>query len=279
MKKLIALLLALTMVLSFAACANTGSSNTEGEKESTGTSDPTGSTGTNEPKDDPAVKSEGVMTHAEYVAAGVNAEVTIEAYVQAKQGWWEQDGQGKATIYLQDTVGGYFVYNLHCTQEQYNKMTVGTKLKIKGFTTEYAGEYEIDGTDATFEILEGNYVADALDATNLLANEDLIKYQNMKVSFKGAIVVASTIKDDPNEYAFLYNWNGAGQAGSDLYFNVSINNKTYTFCVESYLCGDGTAVYEAVEALKIGDVIDMEGFLYWYNGAQPHITSVTVTSK
>lgn len=271
MKKLIALLLALTMVLSFAACVNTGSSNTEGEKESTGST---------EPKDDPAVKSEGVMTHAEYVAAGVNAEVTIEAYVQAKQGWWKDDaGQGKATIYLQDTVGGYFVYNLHCTEEQYNKMTTGTKLKIKGFTTAYAGEYEIDGTDATFEILEGNYVAPALDATNLLANEDLIKYQNMKVSFKGATVVASTIKDDPNEYAFLYNWNGAGQAGNDLYFNVSINDKTYTFCVESYLCGDGTAVYEAVEALKIGDVIDLEGFLYWYNGAQPHITSVTAASK
>lgn len=264
MKKLIALLLALTMVLSFAACANTGNPET---------------TGSTEPKDDPAVKSEGVMTHAEYVAAGKNAQVTIEAYVQAKQGWWEQDGQGKATIYLQDTVGGYFAYNLHCTQEEYNKMTIGTKLRIKGYTTEYAGEYEIDGADATFEILEGNYVAPVLDATNLLANEDVIKYQNMKVSFKNATVVASTIKDDPNEYPFLYNYNGAGQAGSDLYFNVSINGKTYTFCVESYLCGDGTAVYEAVEALKIGDVIDMEGFLYWYNGVQPHITTVTPASK
>jgi hypothetical protein len=30
-----------------------------------------------------------------------------------------------------------------------------------------------------------------------------------------------------------------------------------------------------VEALQVGDVIDAEGFLYWYNGANPHITKVT----
>jgi len=40
--------------------------------------------------------------------------------------------------------------------------------------------------------------------------------------------------------------------------------------------GSDSAVYQAIEALNIGDVIDVEGFLYWYNAAQPHITSVTV---
>ena len=45
--------------------------------------------------------------------------------------------------------------------------------------------------------------------------------------------------------------------------------------MESYLTGEGSDVYEAVKALNVGDVIDLEGFLYWYNGANPHITSVT----
>ena len=44
---------------------------------------------------------------------------------------------------------------------------------------------------------------------------------------------------------------------------------------ESYLCDKDTDVYKAVEALQIGDKIDMEGFLYWYEGVNPHITSVT----
>ena len=41
-------------------------------------------------------------------------------------------------------------------------------------------------------------------------------------------------------------------------------------------CDSSTDVYKAVKELKIGDTIDMEGFLYWYEGVNPHITSVTV---
>ena len=81
---------------------------------------------------------------------------------------------------------------------------------------------------------------------------------------------------DGNDAAFLYNWDGSGEEGSDLYFNVSLNGQTYSFVVESYLCDNTTEVYAAVKNLKVGDVVDMEGFLYWYNGANPHITSITV---
>ncbi|MBP1580843.1 MAG: hypothetical protein J6A26_00410, partial [Oscillospiraceae bacterium] len=63
---------------------------------------------------------------------------------------------------------------------------------------------------------------------------------------------------------------------SDLYFNASVNGQTYTFLVEYYLCNETTDVYKAVQALEIGQTIDMEGFLYWYEGVNPHITSVTV---
>ena len=75
--------------------------------------------------------------------------------------------------------------------------------------------------------------------------------------------------------SLLYSWNGAGQEGDDLYFNASVDGKTYTFTVEAYLCDASTDVYKAVQELKIGDVVDMEGFLYWYEGPNPHITSVT----
>ena len=34
-------------------------------------------------------------------------------------------------------------------------------------------------------------------------------------------------------------------------------------------------VPEDAKNLSIGDKIDMEGFLYWYEGVNPHITSVT----
>ncbi len=221
--------------------------------------------------DDPAKKSEGVMTYAEYDAAALDSEVTIEAYVQAKQDYWEKDGQGKATIYAQDLDGAYFIYELSVTKEDYDKMVNGTKIRVKGYKAEWSGEVEI--IDATYEILDGSYIAEAKDVTALLDSDELIKSQNMFVSFKGMTVEAS--KDaEGNDVAYLYKWDGSGQEGDDLYFNVSVNGKTYNFTVESYLCGADTDVYKAVKNLKIGDKIDLEGFLYWYEGVNPHITAV-----
>ena len=212
-------------------------------------------------------KSEGVMTYQEYMDADLDSEVTVETYVQAKQSWWED----KATVYTQDKDGAYFVYNMACSEEDYDKLVPGTKIKVTGYKAEWSGEVEI--TDATFEIEDGEYVAEALDVTDLLGKDELIDHQNEYVSFKGMTVEASQL--DGEDVAFLYNYDGSGSQGDDLYFNVSYNGETYTFTVESYLCDKDSDVYKAVEGLKIGDKIDMEGFLYWYEGVNPHIISVT----
>lgn len=217
----------------------------------------------------PDVKGEGVMTYAEYIAAPLDSEVVIETYVQAKQSWWDN----KATVYTQDKEGAYFLYNMACSEEDYAKLVPGTKIKVTGYKSEWSGEVEI--IDATFEIEDGKYIAKATDVTALLGTDELIKHQNEFVSFKGMTVEAAGKDDAGNDVAFLYSWDGSGEDGSDLYFNVSLNGATYTFTVESYLCDNTTDVYAAVKALKIGDKIDMEGFLYWYEGVNPHITSVT----
>ena len=248
MKKCFIATLALTLVLALAGCGN-------------------GNGGSEEPAA-PAQdeKSEGVMTYAEYEAAELNTQVVIEAYVQAKQSWYQgnsnRENKDTATVYAQDKDGAYFLYDMECSKEDYDKLTPGTKIKVTGYKAEWSGEVEI---------MEGNYVASAMDVTSLLGTDDLIKHQNKFVSFKGM-----TVEDAGNGSAFMYNWDGSGEEGSDLYFNVSLNGNTYTFTVESYLCGTDTEVYQAVKALEIGQTVDLEGFLYWYNGVNPHITSVTV---
>ena len=205
------------------------------------------------------------MTYEEYVAAELDSQVVIEAYVQAKQSWWED----KATVYTQDKDGAYFLYDMACSQEDYEKLTPGTKIKVTGYKAEWSGEVEI--VDATFEILEGNYIAEPIDVTDMLGKDELIDYQNQFVSFTGM-----TVEDSGDGAAFLYKWDGSGSDGDDLYFNVSVDGQTYVFTVESYLCDNTTDVYQAVKNLKVGDVVDMEGFLYWYEGVNPHITSLTV---
>ena len=228
-----------------------------------------------------ALAETAVMTHADYIAAELESEVVIETYVQAKQNWWNG-----ITLYTQDQDGAYFVYNAVCTEEDAAKLVPGTKIRVTGYKTEWSGEVEV-AEGATIEILEAEpYIAEAMDATALLASEDLINYQNMFVSFKGMTVEAS--KDAAgNEVPYMYGWDGSGEAGTDadLYFSASIDGQTYTFVIEYYDCdangayGADTEAYKAVQALKVGDKIDMEGFLYWYEGAQPHITSVTVAAE
>ena len=174
------------------------------------------------------------------------------------------------SFYTQDADGAYFLYNMPCSEEDYMKLTTGTKIKVTGYKSEWSGEYEI--IDSKFVIEDGNYVASPIDVTDKLASSDLINYQNMFVSFKGMTVEAI----DDSGSAFLYGWDGSGCQGDDLYFKVSVNGQSYTFTVESYLTGSETEVYKTVEGLKAGDTVDMEGFLYWYEGANPHITKVTV---
>ena len=211
-----------------------------------------------------------VMTYEEYVAAELDSEVTVETYVQAKQSWWDNKG----TIYCQSEDGAYFLYNMPMSQEEYDKLEMGTKIRVTGYKAEWSGEVEI--TEATYEILDAEpWMAEPKDVTDLLGTDELINYQNQLVIFSGMTVEAK--KDaNGNEVAFLYNWDGSGQAGSnnDLYFDLSVNGQTYTFTVESYLCGEGTDVYTNVTDLAIGAKIDAVGFLYWYNGANPHIIAI-----
>ena len=202
------------------------------------------------------VKPEGVMTYAEYIAAELETEVVIEAYVQATQSWWSN----KITVYLQDRDGAYFAYEMACSEDDAKKLTPGTKIRVTGYKSEWAGEVEI--IDCSFTFVEGGdtFVAEALDVTDFLGSDDLIKHQNEFVRFSSMTVVSIEYKN--------------GEPGDDIYVTLSKNDTNYSFCVERYLTGPDTDVYKAVGELKAGDIIDVEGFLYWYEGVNPHITAV-----
>jgi len=200
-----------------------------------------------------------VMTYAEYAAAEVDAAVVIEAYVQAKQSWWDN----KATIYTQDKDGAYFIYEMSCSEEDFAKLVPGTKIRVTGFKTIWEGEVEI-ASGSTFEIIEGahTYIAEPVDLTDVIATEDLINYQNQLAVFKGMTVEKVEFKN--------------GEPGDDIYVTLGLNGASYSFCVERYLTDPETDVYKTVSTLEVGKVIDVEGFVYWYKGSNPHITKVTV---
>jgi len=222
MKRFVALLLVLCVVLSFAACGSKA------------------------------------MSHADYMAAEMDSEVVIETYVQNHQSWWDN----KITVYCQSKDGAYFLYELACSEEDAAKLVPGTKIVVTGTKGEWAGEVEV--MDGTFEFAKGKdtYIAEPLDVTAMLGTDELIAHQNELASFKGMTVEAIEYKN--------------GEPGDDIYLTLSKDGTPYNFCVEVYLTGPDHEVYTTVGTLEVGNVVDVEGFLYWYEGVNPHITAISV---
>lgn len=269
MKKFIAVSLTAAMALSVAACGGNNTSGTTAsivpattpatsatEATTAAETEATEATTVTLSDDEALEKSEGVMTYAEYAEAELDAEVVIEAFVQAKQSWWED----KATVYLQDPDGAYFCYDMECSEEDYDLLVEGQKIKVTGYKSEWSGEIEI--TDATFEIEDGLWIAEPVDATDLLGTDELIDLQNQFVSFSEMTVVSVAFKND--------------QPGDDIYVTLSKDDEEYEFCLEFYLNGDDADFYDLVSNLEEGEVVDVEGFLYWYEGPNTHITAITV---
>lgn len=241
MKKFLAIAIAVLMLLACAACGGTGDDTT------------------NTPNNDDPKEDVKVMSYAEYEAAELNTAVVVEIYVQATQSWWDN----KINVYAQDKDGAYYVYEMACSEADSAKLVPGTKIRVTGFKSEWSGEVEI--TDANFEIVEGGdtYIAEALDVTALLGTDELIKHQNKFVSFKGVTVKDISYKNN--------------EPGDDIYVKVEKDGKEYDFCVEVYLMGTDTDLYKSFASdVKAGDTVDIEGFLYWYNGVNTHITSIKV---
>lgn len=240
MKKLIAMLLALVAICSLVGCANTDAGN------NTTTAATTEATSA----------ASDAMSYDEYMAAEMDAEVTVKCWVQAHQSWWED----KITVYAADKDGAYFLYEMKCSEEDSKKLVPGTLIEVTGTKGEWAGEVEI--MDATFTFVEGGetYLAEPVDLTEKLDAADLIDYQNQLASFTGLTVKKIAYKND---------------GGDDIYVTLAKGDKEYSFCVEVNLTGTDSDVYKTVGELKEGDKVDVEGFLYWYEGANPHITGIT----
>ena len=158
MKRTILLTLALTMALAVTGCGSNG--NTSSQNSSGSGSDTTSQSQSSASGSQTAGE---VMSYEEYMAADLDSQVTVETYVQAKQSWWED----KATIYAQDQDGAYFLYNVACSQEDYEKLVPGTLIQVTGYKAEWSGEVEI--VDGTFQFVEGDtFLAEPLDVTALL---------------------------------------------------------------------------------------------------------------
>ncbi len=262
MKKLLALLLALVMVFALVACGNTEEDNDKTEETTTTPQETTGETEgeTTEDTTEEVTEPEEtvtVMTYEEFMAAEEETAVTIECAVQGNQSWWDN----KITVYGADENGGYFMYEMACSEEDAAKLTQGTWIRVSGVKKSWEGMIEI--MDCTFEFVDKEaYVAEAVDVTELLGSDEMINKTALPVIFTNLVVEAVEFQN--------------GEPGKDIYLTVKSGEETYNFCVESYLTAPDSDVYKTVSELEAGAVIDITAYVYWYQGINPHVTAVTV---
>ena len=275
MKKILAIMLALAMICGLAACGSpkeTTAAPTEAPKTTEApatTAAPTEAPTTEPAPTEPELK---VMSYAEFMAADAetNEPVLIEAYVQAKQEYYAS--KSTANLYLADDDGGYYCYGCTMTQEQYDKLKVGVKVRVSGEKAVWEGLAEI--SNATLEAIDENDLfEDAfMDVTDIMGDtEALAEVMNRMVSFTKLVIIAQ------NDGEAI----GRKESDSDpdLYFRAGNELGYVDFCVESYLTGKDSDTYKAAEALKVGDVVNVEGFLYWYRTPNPHVTGIEVVGN
>ena len=216
-------------------------------------------------------ETDQVMRYEEFVSAELSQKVIIDCYVQDKRDWED----GKTSLFAQDEHGGYYLYHVTCSEEDYALLSPGKKIRVNGYKGIFQGRIEIE--DAVFEFLEGKMIAEAADLTNYIGDDDTLNdYQNRKVCFHDLIVLPMA-----DGSAFYYDWDNSGDpaGGENLYFKAAKRgqqDESMIFSVEYDLCDETSEVYQAVQHLNTGDSIEVEGYLFWYAGPLPLATRLLI---
>jgi len=222
-------------------------------------------------------KSVDPVTHDGFMRAKAGADIIVEGYLQA----WTYDTQnGYAGLFIMNDEGSFYAYKARCDDLTSAGFTEGAGIRITGKKAYRDGFHMID-EGAAVELIDGNMIYPAVEIGEEITDiSAMTKLQGARVAVKRATVVAPDTLADGKDAAFLYGPDGSGLAGSnsDLYIYLQpagMEDAYFTFKVESDEIAEGSGTYTAATELSIGDVIDIEGFMYWDHGPQIHIHSIT----
>ena len=185
MKKAFVILLTGIMMTAAVSCGGSNSNNAASSApaaeapaaEAPAQEEPSEAEVVEEEETEPLVP-EDPMTYEEYAAAEIDSEVVIKGAVQAKQAYYAHDDSGSANVYLQDETGGaYFLYELPCTEKEYELMEKGKFIKVKGYKAEWSGEIEVVDIEA-WMFVDGDFIAEAENVTALLGTDELAGKMN-----------------------------------------------------------------------------------------------------
>jgi len=197
------------------------------------------------------------LTWAEFCATEDDAAVVVSGIITGII-----DTETKHELYLEDTDGGYYVYNLDA--EKMDGLEIGMEIRVLGIRDTYYGVNQI--IDASVEIInetpapiEPKDITEAVLAADSMKDEDLLKLQSTLVSIEGVTVIG---QDSTN----------------DTYFNFSIDGKLSYVRISgsaNMLSEEDTATFKANVEENVGKGATATGIVSIYNN-QIYLIPVTV---
>ena len=205
-----------------------------------------------------------VNSHAEYMAAAQDDELTIEGIVVAINS--KDAGNKYNHLFLADTsvTGGYYCYSI--TQDPVKDLgiQVGMTVKVTGPMAPYSGMQEIKNgqvaiLDSTIKTVETVDITEAFTA-----GESLAVYVGLPVVIKGVEIGTQDLEKDTSQY---------------LYFSIGEQKgyvRTYVTDFPTTIKADDKGAIDADHAAHFGYKADATGILVLYNGA-PYLIPMSTT--
>ena len=205
-----------------------------------------------------------VNSHAEYLAAEKDTELTIEGIVVAINS--KAAGNKYNHLYLADAnvTGGYYCYSITKDPVADLGIQVGMTVKVTGPASPYSGMAEIKDGEAAI-IDKTIKTVPTLDITEMFkTGADLKPYVGLPVTIKGVTLGTQALEKD-----------------TDQYLNFSLDGKkayvrTYVTDFPTPMKAEDKGTIDAFHAAHFGDKADATGILVLYNSA-PYLIPLTTT--
>ncbi|MCR5231720.1 MAG: hypothetical protein K6B64_03650 [Acholeplasmatales bacterium] len=219
------------------------------------------------------------LFYAFYDEATVYDEAfTVYGYVTAKAGYNASYGDGYLYVMDQTKLGGYYIYYAYCSQEVWDSLEVGTRVKIPGcVATIYNGLYETTNSkDKQLEVITDDEVLAPLtaDELNTLKAGRAVDNQVVTGQYDLAYQTGNIVN--------LTSWkvtavasSPKATAGAELLtlekdgvqIKVVTNKYTLDLVTNAETPTASDQIITAVKAIKVNDYVNVKGILYNTNNA------------
>ena len=204
------------------------------------------------------------------------AKLDLYGYVVSKAGYNESYGNGYLNIMDQTKLGGYYVYRAVIAKDKWDTLEVGTRVHISGAaSTLYNGLIETNGStpceivtdDAKLAPLTADELAALKAGTavdDLVVGAEELKYQTgnmVKLTGWKVKEIGTANATTAGTLVTLTN----KELGDDFEFTVQVQKYSLDLAATN-ATAVAIAGRIAAQEIKVGDIVDVKGVLYNYNG-------------